>query len=252
MAYLESSGGGATKAQEFDSSGTFTVPAGVSLLWVSAQGGGAGGGGGQQGSIVNLGGTGGKSGWTILRQSILVTPGQTIAVTIGAGGNGGRVGYTPGQGGYGGDTSFGTYLVAWGSSHATHVQNANGGDLILLPDSGVMITPQVGGNAMYWFNGPVIYSRPGSSIYTRAGGAAGSYTDTYGGAAGGGSASFFGNGGKGGDFNNATSGSEYGAAGVRGAGGGGGAGEGVGEPPVNYGGNGGAGGHGYVLVEWVG
>ncbi len=68
----------------FTSSGSFTVPDGVTKIQIELWGGGGGGGGGSEG---NTGQTGGKGGY--LKNIIEVTPGHTISVTIGSGGGGG-------------------------------------------------------------------------------------------------------------------------------------------------------------------
>lgn len=74
----------------FTSSGSFTVPAGVTQLWVS--GCAAGGGGGSSlstnSSSFVTGGSGGGAGQPVIRFPITVTPGQVIPVTIGTGGTG--------------------------------------------------------------------------------------------------------------------------------------------------------------------
>ncbi|WP_235898784.1 hypothetical protein [Yersinia alsatica] len=72
------------------SSGSFTVPAGVTQIWVS--GCAAGGGGGSSlstnSSSFVTGGSGGGAGQPVIRFPITVTPGQIIPVTIGTGGTG--------------------------------------------------------------------------------------------------------------------------------------------------------------------
>jgi uncharacterized protein (DUF779 family) len=88
--------------QKFTSNGTFTVPAGVTTVWVSGSGAGGGGGGGWSGYPAG----GGGGGAAVLAQPISVTPGQGITVTIGGGGPG-SVG---GTGTTGGTTSFGSLL----------------------------------------------------------------------------------------------------------------------------------------------
>ncbi|HFO2531571.1 TPA: phage tail protein [Yersinia enterocolitica] len=74
----------------FTSSGSFTVPAGVTKVWVS--GCAAGGGGGSSlatnSSSFVTGGSGGGAGQPALNVPITVTPGQVIPVTIGTGGTG--------------------------------------------------------------------------------------------------------------------------------------------------------------------
>ncbi len=76
--------------RRFTASGSFTVPAGVTQIWVS---GCAGGGGGGSSLATNTssfvtGGSGGGAGQPILRVPVSVTPGAVIPVTIGTGGTG--------------------------------------------------------------------------------------------------------------------------------------------------------------------
>lgn len=102
------SGGG--RGQVFTSSGTFTVPSGVTAVKVTVVGGGGGGGGAYYQGCANYGGSGGTSG----SGSVFVTgltPAGTVSVTIGAGGTGGT---GTGAGTSGGTTSFGAYASATG------------------------------------------------------------------------------------------------------------------------------------------
>jgi hypothetical protein len=80
--------------QKFTASGSYTVPDGVTKIWVS--GCAAGGGGSSSvaapGSSYCTGGSGGGAGQSVQRFPITVTPGQVIPVTIGNAGNGGTAG----------------------------------------------------------------------------------------------------------------------------------------------------------------
>lgn len=96
--------GDTARRQIFTSSGTFTVPTGVTQIWVSL----CGGGGDGQNQGANESGGGGAGGMYIPRT---VTAGTAITVTIGAGGSG-----TFGGGAHGvdgNDTSFGTSGQGW-------------------------------------------------------------------------------------------------------------------------------------------
>jgi hypothetical protein len=84
-------------SQTFNSSGTFTVPAGITQVMVIGCGGGGGGGGGGE----NAGGAGGNAA-PILVTTLTVTPAAVLTVTIGTGGTAGAAGVTSGSGGTGG------------------------------------------------------------------------------------------------------------------------------------------------------
>ncbi|MHB1641828.1 MAG: hypothetical protein ACYCS8_04090 [Acidithiobacillus sp.] len=97
----------------FTANGTYTVPAGVTQIWVSAAGGGGGGGGGNYltTTVEGAGGGGGFAGDVVIKTPITVTPGAALTITIGAGGAGGTgtgevaLG-TGGTGGTGGTTTL--------------------------------------------------------------------------------------------------------------------------------------------------
>lgn len=112
----------ASRQQSFTTNGSFTVPAGVTTVYVSGCGGG-GGGAGAGGTGASLGtaggGAGGGAGQFAYRIPIAVTPGQVISVTIGAGGthsNGGAAGTSATDAGNGGATSFGSLLTLAGGN----------------------------------------------------------------------------------------------------------------------------------------
>lgn len=93
----------------FTANGTFTVPAGVTTVFLTMAGGGAGGYSGQcqtDCSAVN-GGNGGKAGQIMSRLAVAVTPGQNISVTVGAGG--------AISGGAGGSSCFGGTCASGGT-----------------------------------------------------------------------------------------------------------------------------------------
>lgn len=82
-----SAGGGGQ--QIFTSSGTFTIPSGVSRVKVTVVGGGGG-----SGSATNSASAGGGSGATCIKYLTGLTPGNTLTVTVGAGGGAGSTGGT--------------------------------------------------------------------------------------------------------------------------------------------------------------
>jgi len=71
-------------SQLFTSTGSFTVPTGVTTLFITAVGGGGGGGSGD----TNVGGGGGGGGAFVIKAGVKVTAGNSYTVTIGAHGVG--------------------------------------------------------------------------------------------------------------------------------------------------------------------
>ena len=121
------------RAEVFTSSGTFTVPAGVTACKVTVVGGG-GGSGCASGSGSCTGG--GHGGGTAIKWITGLTPGATVAVTVGAGGAGGATSGTNGSAG--GTSSFGSYCSATGGDGSI-AQSSNGysvNDQFTLPGVG--------------------------------------------------------------------------------------------------------------------
>lgn len=88
--------------EQLTEDGTWTVPSGVSVINVVLVGGGTGGHNGNRGGYEQAGSRGADgAGGKIWHNVLIVSPGDSFAVTIGAGG---AVG-----GGAGGDTMFGNY-----------------------------------------------------------------------------------------------------------------------------------------------
>jgi hypothetical protein len=112
---------GFSRIVSFTSSSTFVVPNGVTRVKVRMCGGGGGGGAGAN----NQGGGGGGAGG-YAENVFPVTPGQSIAVTIGVGGNGGVSGGA--ASGNGGTTSFGALMSATGGNGGVNATSfASGG-----------------------------------------------------------------------------------------------------------------------------
>ncbi len=116
-------------------SGNFTVPEGVTRIFVKVWGGGGGGGTGGGGNGGNLGplnysNGGGAGGFAFAKVS--VTPGQIIPVTVGNGGwNGaGNTVPTDGQG-----SSFGSFASASGGYNGWSATILGGGGSGLIGDS---------------------------------------------------------------------------------------------------------------------
>jgi len=95
----------------FTSSGTWTVPAGVTRAKVTVVGGG-GGAGGSGGGCGAYGGEGGGGGGCGIKIVTGLTPGGTVSVTVGGGGSAGNSSGI--NGGSGGTSSFGAYVSASG------------------------------------------------------------------------------------------------------------------------------------------
>ena len=113
---------GFANIQEFTSSGTFTVPAGISRCKVRVWG--PGGGSGSSGATGNGSPGGGGGGGYSERIVTGLTAGTAIAVSIGAGGIAGASG---GAGGTGGTSSFGSYLSATGGAGGQNNASGNAG-----------------------------------------------------------------------------------------------------------------------------
>ena len=98
--------------QKFTANGNFTVPVGVSKIYVTAQGGGGGGGGvpAKGAGVFGSGASGGGAGEWVIDADYVVVSGTVYAVTVGPGGAGqlGLIGLP------GGGTSIGALVVLAG------------------------------------------------------------------------------------------------------------------------------------------
>jgi len=112
----------------FTSSGSFTVPSGITTVWVSMSGGGGGGGGGYYATSsygsFSYGGGGGGGAAAYMSQEVSVTAGESITVTIGSKGSAGAY---ASAGGAGGTTSFGSYLSCAGGKGGSSAGSSSGG-----------------------------------------------------------------------------------------------------------------------------
>ncbi len=142
--------------QVLTTSGTFSVPAGISQVEVEVWGAGAG----SFASTSTVASGGGAGGGYARKRVTGLTPGQAIPVTIGLGGTGGTTAGVPATAG--GSSSFGTYVSATGgalnaTASVSSPQNGAtpggigiGGDLNLMGSSGqsaFMSAAGVGGAA---------------------------------------------------------------------------------------------------------
>lgn len=166
-------GGGFSNIQVFTSNGTFTVPTGITKVKATVVGGGAGGSyGGQVGCNAPFGGQGGGGGGAAVEIISGLTPGGTVAVTVGVGGAGAN-GNTPSNATAGGTSSFGAFCSATGGAISSAGGIGSGGDL--------NIRGGAGGGAATAFGG--IAGVGGSSILG-GGGIIGYQSPTNGGAGG--------------------------------------------------------------------
>ncbi|WIE51808.1 hypothetical protein [Pseudomonas sp. GM17] len=96
--------------QRFTANGSFTVPEGVTKIWLSGCAGGGGGGSCPAGTTGSAsGGSGGGAGQPAIKVPVTVAPGQVIPITIGAAGVGGVSGVSN-------PTSGGNTLVGVGGA----------------------------------------------------------------------------------------------------------------------------------------
>lgn len=213
--------------QKYTSSSSFTVPAGVTTLYISGSAAGGGGGngannsGGQTSLVGGGGGGGGGAGQAIIKQSYTVTPGQVISLTVG---NGGAGATTNGASGLnGGNTTIGSLVTLTGGT------GGGGG--------GAVQTNTIGGGGAGGVGGGGYPS----------GGAGGD--GNYAGTGGMGASNLFGGGGGGSRASKTTPIAASSAYEFGGGGGGGGGGYGATATMV-LGGSGGNGAPGLVIFEW--
>lgn len=129
--------------QSFLTSGNFNLPAGVTQVEVEVWGGGSGSYASVSGAASGIA-SGGGSGGGYARKRVIVTPGQSVPVVVGAGGNGGTVSSPAGSGG---TSSFGSVSASGGTLNhlasttspqngATPAGSGSGGDVNLTGSAG--------------------------------------------------------------------------------------------------------------------
>jgi hypothetical protein len=127
----------------FNANGTFTVPTGVTRIFVTASGGGGGGGGGSASTVGSERGGGGGAGQFIVRHTFAVTPGTNISITRGAGGTGGG---GSGSGAAGGNTVIGTLVTLLGGGGGGSRTSGGGGGSGGSTGFGFQLNGEQGGN----------------------------------------------------------------------------------------------------------
>jgi mucin-19 len=187
--------GSSLKSQTFTGSGTFTVPSGITSVWVTMIGGGSGGAGDSSGN----GAGGGGAGAFCIKRAVSVTAGAGVTVTIGGGGAGGASSI----GSDGSATSFGSVSVS-GANAGGYIGNASN---TLAGNGGA-----AGNSRQYQFPAGSLGGK-GGTTWTSGG-------VTWAGGAGG----LYGNGGNSGTSANAGSAADANSGGGGGGGNGGGAG----------------------------
>ena len=201
--------------QTFTSNGTFTVPAGVTKIWVTAAAGGQAGEKSSKSS--STGGDGGAGGDCILKKAFSVAPEQVILITIGKGGTSNLQ--------VGGSTVVGNLITLAGGDNSRISttgggRGGNGG--LKYSDSTNGINAENGQSGLLGIGGTVVYTY---RKYTSGGGGGGSIGD----------------GGLPGGTKDNVNGDGH--DGKNGGGGGGGSG-------IDYNYVGGRGGNGIVIIEW--
>ena len=128
------------RSQTFTSSGTFTIPSGVTAIKMTIVGGGGNGGTGSSGGFGA--GTGGGGGGTAIKYLTGLTPGNTLTVTVGA--------------------ATGTSSVASGTQSITTVSATGGASGAI--SLGVNVAGGAGGMGS---NGDInIGGNPGGSVFS--------------------------------------------------------------------------------------
>jgi len=123
MQMVTRSGSTSSVTYVYTASDTWTKPSGITFVEVTCIGAGGGGAGGEGAAAGNsrtggAGGGGGQISKIIMRASDLASNVSVTVGTAGTGGNGGTAG-AGSNGVAGGNTSFGTYLIAYGGALGT-------------------------------------------------------------------------------------------------------------------------------------
>ena len=168
--------------QDFTSSGSFTVPTGVTSINIVAVGAGGGGGGTDNNDETGGGGGGGALAYV---NTISTTPGESLTITVGTGGNGGGRGANGGGGGSSSVDRGGTTLVqANGGSGGQHAGAGGAGGTVNTGSGGAGGAGGAGSNG----NTNDAGGGGGAGGYSGNGGAGAAFNDGNGGDGGSGGA----------------------------------------------------------------
>ena len=230
------SGSSSGGVQTFTEDGTFTVPAGVTKILVTACGGGAGGGGAIASDEAGAGGNGGSC---IIREPYTVIPNSKINIVIGLGGAAGTSSSSsnsnPKSGGSGGTTVIGSLVSLPGGVAQVYATTPNTEDRNVGAGNG-------GKGARTSSNSSQCrYAGDGENGVRGCGGTGDGYGARDGYTSGGGGGGSFGNGGNGAYYFNRKT--HY----ATNAGYGGGGGGATNDTSSN---TASAGGNGIVIIEW--
>jgi len=174
-----SGGSSGAAATVFTTTGTFTIPTGVTEVKVTVVGGGGGGGGGTTGACVTYNGIGGGGGGAAVKWLTGLTPGSTIAVTVGTGGAGGSGG--AGATGITSSVASGTQTISTVSATGG-VGGSGTGGITALGGTGAAGDLNIGGDAGNVYTGGTSIVGGGGSCGVSGTGTAGRL---YGGGGGG-------------------------------------------------------------------
>lgn len=169
--------------QNFTSSGTFTVPTGVTSVDIVAVGAGGGGGSSDKDDETGGGGGGGALAYV---NTVSTTPGESLTVTVGTGGAGGAGGGDNGAAGNASSVSrSGTILVqANGGGGGQHIGAGGAGGTVVTGTGGAGGAGGAGSDR----NSTDAGGGGGAGGYSGNGGAGAAFNDGGGGSAGSGGA----------------------------------------------------------------
>lgn len=131
----------------FTSSGTWTVPENVTGGFISA----AGGGGSGMGWRIESHGNSGNSGGYVLNHQVVMTPGETLQITIGQGG----AGYSPINTGVLSNAGFPYYIYQGNGADSGLVGKSGGTTRVTSPTNGTLLECSGGSGTTGSFQDPL-------------------------------------------------------------------------------------------------